>query len=61
LPGAQDPSNTVDVYAMFEYMISHGHYSSATSLNQLDETFELCSTGGQFETFTASNLSFSAG
>jgi hypothetical protein len=60
LPGAQDPSNTVDLYGMFEYMISHGHYSSATGLNQLDETFELCSTGGQFEKFTASNLAITA-
>jgi hypothetical protein len=60
LPGTQDPSNTIDVYAMYQYMIAHGHYSSATGLNQLDETFELCSTGGQFETFTASNLAITA-
>jgi hypothetical protein len=60
LPGTQDPSNDIDVYAMVEYMISHGYYSSATGLNQLDETFEICSTGSQFETFTASNLAISA-
>jgi hypothetical protein len=59
LPGAQAPTNSVDVYAMYQYMISHGHYAASTGLNQLDETFEICSTGG-FETFTASNLAISA-
>jgi hypothetical protein len=61
LPGAQAPSNTIDVLAMFRYMISHGHYSASTGLNQLDETFEICATGGQFETFTASHLAITAG
>lgn len=61
LPGAQTPSNNVDLHAMYQYMIDHGHYSASSGLNQIDETFEICSTGGQYETFTASGLTINAG
>lgn len=61
LPGTQDHGGHADVYAMLRWMISHGYYSSGTGLNQLDETFEICSTGGQPETFSASGLSITSG
>jgi hypothetical protein len=59
LPGMQQPNNKIDVLGMFNYMISHGYYSAATGINQIVETAEIASTGGQYETFQFSNLAIS--
>jgi hypothetical protein len=56
-----EQTGSVDIYQMLQWMISHGYYPSNTGLSQIDQTFEICSTGGQNETFQVSALSIKSG
>ena len=60
LPGAQMPSGAVDILAMLRWMTGHGYYPAGTGLSQIDQTFEICSTGGQPETFSATGFTLTA-
>jgi hypothetical protein len=56
-----EQSGSVDILGMVQWMVSHGYYPSNTGLSQIDQTFEICSTGGQDEVFQVTGLSIISG
>lgn len=48
-----EQAGSVDIRQMLQYMTDHGYYPATTGISQVDETFEICSTGGTPETFAA--------
>jgi hypothetical protein len=50
-----ETSGTVDLLSMLEYLADNGWIPADSGLNQVDFGWEICSTGGQPETFTMSS------
>ena len=49
-----ETSGTVDLLSMLNYLAGNGWIPADSGLNQVDFGWEICSTGGQRETFTMS-------
>jgi hypothetical protein len=57
---AQQSSGTVDLLALFKWMQANGKMASGATLSLIDGVWEVCSTGGQPETFTVSKYAITA-
>lgn len=57
LTGQGERSSTVDILAMLRWLVSHGYLPHGSGLTDISYGFEICSTGGQQETFTLSRFS----
>ncbi len=55
-----ETSGTVDLLATLRWLQAHGLVSSSAALGQVDFGWEICSTGGQPETFTISKYSLTS-
>jgi hypothetical protein len=53
-------SGTVDLLAMFNWMITQGWIASSSTLDQIDFGFEICSTSGRSATFSVDAFSITA-
>jgi hypothetical protein len=53
-------AGTVNLLGMFDWLEAAGWIASTSVVNQIDYGVEICSTGGQNETFDFSNFSISA-
>ena len=53
-------SGSVDILAMVKWLINHGHMAPESKFSSISYGFELCSTGGQNETFQVTNFTASA-
>lgn len=51
-----EQSGTVDILAMLTWLENHGYLPSGSNLTDISYGWELCSTGGQPETFTMSRF-----
>jgi hypothetical protein len=60
LPVSGERSGTVDILAMLTWLVSHGYLPQRSGLVDISYGFEICSTGGQPETFKLSRFSLSA-
>jgi hypothetical protein len=54
-------SGTMDLLAVFKWIISQGWLTQSATLGQVDYGIELVSTSSAAETFSVSNFSVSAG
>jgi hypothetical protein len=61
LSGNGEQSSSVDILAMLTWLVSHGYLPQGSGLTAISYGFEICSTGGQPETFTLSRFSIRAG
>jgi hypothetical protein len=52
LQGAGEQTGSVDILSMITWLINHGYEKNGSTLTDIDYGFEVCSTGGQQETFT---------
>lgn len=59
LAGAGEQTGSVDILSMLTWLVSHGYLPQAATLTAIDYGFEVCSTGGEPETFTVSSYSVS--
>jgi hypothetical protein len=57
---AHEQTGSVDILAMLTWLVSHGYLPQRSGLTDISYGFEICSTGGQPETFTVSRFSISA-
>jgi hypothetical protein len=57
---AQQASGTVDLLALLKWMQSNGYASPSAAVSLVDGVWEICSTGGQPETFTVSKYQLTA-
>jgi hypothetical protein len=57
---AQQPSGTVDLLALLKNLQTRGIVPSGASIGQIDAGWEVCSTGGNPETFRVSDYSLTA-
>jgi hypothetical protein len=57
---AQQPSGTVDILGVLNWLASHGYVSNVT-VPLVDFTFEICSTGGVPENFAVTSYAMAAG
>ena len=57
---ASETSGSYDVTAMAGWLVSHGYWSPAPTVTNLSYGFEICSTGGQPETFAVTSYTLSA-
>ncbi len=57
---AQQGSGTVDLLALLHWMQANGYAAPGATIGQITAGWEICSTGGQPETFTVSQYSISA-
>ena len=60
LSGTREQSGTVNILAMLTWLVSHGYLPHGSGLTDISYGFEICSTGGQPETFTVSHFSIKA-
>lgn len=60
LSGRQERSGKVDILAMLTWLVSHRYLPQRSGLTDISYGFEICSTGGQPETFAVSHFSISA-
>jgi hypothetical protein len=60
LSGSGEQSGSVDILAMLTWLVSHGYLPQGSGLTAISYGFEICSTGGQPETFQVSRFSISA-
>ena len=60
LTGGSEQSGSVDVLAMLQWLESHGYLPSSSTLTDISYGWEICSTGGQPETFTNSGFTLTA-
>jgi hypothetical protein len=60
LTGGNEQSGTVDILAMLNWLVSHGYLPTDSTLGLVGYGWEICSTGGQNETFQVSNFSLTA-
>ena len=60
LNGGSEQSGSVDVLAMLQWLESHGYLPSSSTLTDISYGWEICSTGGQPETFTNSGFTLTA-
>jgi hypothetical protein len=59
-PADSFSSGSVDVMAMLQYLVSHGYMASTAAIGDFGFGWEVCSTGGQNETFKVSSFSIAA-
>ena len=57
---AQQPSGTVDLLSLLRELVTLGFEGPGTAIGQIDFGWEICSTGGIPETFTAGSYSITA-
>ncbi|MGD0242905.1 MAG: hypothetical protein ABSB59_21590 [Streptosporangiaceae bacterium] len=57
---AQQSSGSVDLLSLLKWMQSNGYASPSAALSLLDGVWEICSTGGQPETFSLSKYTVTA-
>jgi hypothetical protein len=57
---AQQASGTVDLLALLKWMQANGYAAPGATVSLVDGVWEICSTGGQPETFTVSKYSLTA-
>jgi hypothetical protein len=57
---AQQASGTVDLLALLKWMQANGYAAPGATVSIVDGLWEICSTGGQPETFTVSKYSLTA-
>jgi hypothetical protein len=60
LTGGSEHRGSVDILSMVTWLEKHGYMASASTITALSYGFEICSTGGQNETFHVSSFSISA-
>jgi hypothetical protein len=60
LSGAREQSGSVNILSMLTWLATHGYLPERSGLTAISYGFEICSTGGQPETFTVSRFSISA-
>jgi hypothetical protein len=60
LTGGNEDSGSVDLLGMLTWLEDHGYLPADSGLFLLGYGWEICSTGGQNETFQLSNFSFTA-
>jgi hypothetical protein len=60
LTGGNEHSGTVNVLAMLRWLESHRYLPAKSTLNAIDYGWEICSTGGERETFTLSRLTIAS-
>ena len=58
--GDKEQVGTVDILAMLNWLISNRYLPGGSSLTEISYGWELCSTGGEQETFTMSKFTVSA-
>lgn len=58
---SNEKSGSVDILGMISWLVSAGYYPPGTGISQVDETFEICSTGGSPEVFTTSGFTLDGG
>lgn len=59
LTGGSEQSGTVDVLGMLRWLVSHGYLAEDAGLFKISYGWQICSTGGQNETFGVSRFSIS--
>jgi hypothetical protein len=52
---AQQPSGTVNLQALLQWLVAHGYESPSSAIGQIDFGWEICSTGGTSRTFAVSD------
>lgn len=57
---SNEQSGTVDIRAVLQNAVNNGYESPGLSLAELDFGWEICSTGGQAQTFTIGSYSITA-
>jgi hypothetical protein len=57
---AQQASGTIDLLALLKWMQANGYAAPGATISLVDGVWEICSTGGQPETFTVSKYSLTA-
>jgi hypothetical protein len=60
LTGGNEQSGSVDILAMLNWLVDHGYMPKDTGLFSVGYGWEICSTGGQNETFKVNNFSITA-
>jgi hypothetical protein len=60
LTTGSEQTGSVDILSMVTWLESHGYMPSASTITALSYGFEICSTGGQNETFHVNSFSISA-
>jgi len=60
LSGKGEQSGSVDILAMLNWLVGHGYLPQKSGLTDISYGFEICSTGGRWETFTVSRFTISA-
>jgi hypothetical protein len=60
LQGGSEQSGTVDVLGMLTWLEGHGYLPSSSTLTDISYGWEICSTGGQPETFNLSKFTVTA-
>jgi hypothetical protein len=60
LSGRGERSGRVNILAMLSWLVAHSYLPKESGLTDISYGFEICSTGGQPETFTVSRFSISA-
>jgi hypothetical protein len=60
LTGGSEQSGSVDVLAMLQWLESHSYLPRSSTLTDISYGWEICSTGGQAETFTNSRYTVTA-
>jgi hypothetical protein len=59
LAGRNEQAGSVDILAMLTWLVRHGYLPQTTGMTAISYGFEICSTGGQPETFQVSRFSIS--
>lgn len=60
LAGGNEHSGTMNVLAMLRWLESHKSLPAKSILTAIDYGWEICSTGGERETFTLSRLTIAS-
>ncbi len=60
LTGGNEQSGSVDILAMLNWLVARGYLPKNSGLSLIGYGWEICSTGGQNETFQVSNFSVTA-
>jgi hypothetical protein len=56
LSGRGERSGRVNILAMLSWLVAHSYLPKESGLTDISYGFEICSTGGQLETFTVSRF-----
>jgi hypothetical protein len=60
LTGGNEQTGSVDILSMLNWLVSHGYLPQGSGLYSVGYGWEICSTGGQNETFQVKNFSITA-